>query len=241
MISYSQLGEDIYVFQNLINVPRRDIVLFEIGAFDGVKYSNSLMLETLFQCKAVLVEPSPMNFQKVCEQRKAASKHRVAVAENFGVSQFAGDHAVSGLTAMMTDDYIKQHGIDAKEIHTVITCTLDAIIAVEKVAYIDFMSIDIQGGEYSALLSMNWDIPVGTICIEMEGHDEARNDLCRALLTRQGFVFAERLVISEFWVNPNYHRANAIFDKTKVVGLSGFETRYLQDNHKAKIANKLLL
>lgn len=43
--SYSQLLEDVFVHRNHINLVRDDIVLVEVGAFDGKTYSNTLMLE----------------------------------------------------------------------------------------------------------------------------------------------------------------------------------------------------
>ena len=36
LISYSQLGEDVWIFQNFLNRPVDDAVLLEVGSFDGV-------------------------------------------------------------------------------------------------------------------------------------------------------------------------------------------------------------
>lgn len=42
--SHSQLLEDVFIHRNYINIPRKDIVLVEVGALDGKTYSNTLML-----------------------------------------------------------------------------------------------------------------------------------------------------------------------------------------------------
>lgn len=105
MKSFSQLGEDIFVFQNFINKRSKDAIILEIGAYDGVTYSNSLLIESVTGGRSILVEPSPENFSKLVKQRPEASCHRLAIAEDFGVLNFHGDAAVSGLSCNLTDEY----------------------------------------------------------------------------------------------------------------------------------------
>ena len=105
--------EDIWVHQNVINVPREDIVLMEIGAFDGIQYSNTYMLERCLECKpAFLVEPSPERVFHIRAKRPNSQILQAAVSSEFGTATFAGSSSVSGILDMMTDEYIQRWGID---------------------------------------------------------------------------------------------------------------------------------
>ena len=111
--SYSQLLEDVFVHRNHINMMRDDIVLVEVGAFDGKTYSNTLMLENILNCKpAYLVEPSPPLVSKIKKNRPKSHIHQLAISSEFSVAEFFGDKAVSGLADNLTDEYIRRWGVD---------------------------------------------------------------------------------------------------------------------------------
>jgi hypothetical protein len=97
MDSYSQLGEDIFCFQNFINVPRGDVVLLEVGTYDGKTYSNTLDLEKYHQCKCILVELSALNVRQIYKNRPDASVYNVAIMPQFGLSELLGDTPLSGI------------------------------------------------------------------------------------------------------------------------------------------------
>lgn len=56
-IFYSQQGEDIFVFRNFINQKRMDGIFVELGALDGITYSNIKFFEDNLDFKGVLIEP----------------------------------------------------------------------------------------------------------------------------------------------------------------------------------------
>ena len=57
---YSQLGEDIYIFKNFINKKVEDGIFVELGAMDGIIYSNSKFFEDTLNFKGVLIEPTSL-------------------------------------------------------------------------------------------------------------------------------------------------------------------------------------
>ena len=227
MKSYSQLGEDVYCFQNFMNIPRHDVVLFEVGAYDGLAFSNTFALEQFHGCKCVLVEPSPVNIRKIYMNRPIASIYSLAIMDNFGVCEFLGDAPVSGVKTELTDDYIKTWGLGESRRYNVLTAPLRVITAIEKSAYIDFLSIDVQGAEIHVLRSMNWNIPIGVICIELEGQNLVYDEACRGMLRERGFVLKCRLLISEFWYKPDYFRFGLLFDPNqRTLHFDSFEYQY---------------
>ena len=236
MKSYSQLGEDVYCFQNFMNIPRRDVVLFEVGAFDGQTFSNTLALEQFNDCMCVLIEPSPVNVRKIYANRAKASIHNLAIMANFAVCEFVGDSPLSGVQSALSEEYIKEWNLARFRTYNVLSAPLGAITDLEKVDYIDFISIDVQGAEIYVLRSMNWTIPMGVICIELEGQHPEHDQACRAILRDRGFQFKSRLHVSEFWFKPDYFRTPLLFDPTpKQHGFDTFEHLYFSSDWQAAL------
>jgi hypothetical protein len=97
--------------------------------------------------------------------------------------------------------------------------------------YIDFLSIDVQGAERYVLETTNWRIPIGTICIELEGHRPSDDEACRLILADNGFVLVERLMISEIWTNPSYKRAKGLFEPSLQMPLSQYDLSPYAEKH----------
>ena len=216
--------EDIWVHQNVINVPREDIVLMEIGAFDGIQYSNTYMLEKCLECKpAFLIEPSPERVFHIRAKRPNSQILQAAVSSEFGTATFAGSTSVSGILDMMTDEYIQRWGIDKYKKYNVITVPMRSVQEVHGESYIDFLSIDVQGAEIYVLESTDFSQPIGCIAIELEGHRPDNDEKCRRILESHGFKLRTRLLISEIWVNHSYQRADILYDINNKLDFSKYD------------------
>lgn len=230
--AYSQLLEDVYTHQYLINVPRPDIALVEIGAYDGIAGSNTLMLERELGAQpAYLIEPSPKNVLRIRQSRPDSPALQLAVAGEFGTAVFAGDTPVSGMLHRMTDSYRSHWKIDTYNKYNVITVPMAAVQKVIGYPYIDFLSIDVQGAERSILESFDWARPVGIICIELEGHHAEDDEVCRQLLRAHGFEFRVRLKISEIWIKSDYWRRDEIYDPSYKLELSQYAFGHGSEMH----------
>jgi FkbM family methyltransferase len=227
MKAFSQYGEDIFIIINrLINKDCKSGIIVEVGALDGLKYSNSKLFEDYFGFKCILVEPSP-SFKKIPTNRPNASWHCCALAQDFGVEMFAGNSAVAGMTKHMPQSYVDRWQVDSMNKFHVLTMPLNAIVKIEQLEYIDFLSIDVQGAELDVLKGFDFSIPVGIVCIEMEDHDLQKNQECRDILSRNGLTLFGSAHISEFWIDANYFRSAEISDKTcNPLGIDSFEPVY---------------
>ncbi len=104
MKTYSQFGEDIFiVLSNLINQKRSDGVCVEIGALDGLQYSNTKFFEDTLGFKSILIEPSN-SFSLIPFNRPRSSWHRLAITSKYGLTEFLGDTAVAGIVDFMDED-----------------------------------------------------------------------------------------------------------------------------------------
>ena len=90
---------------------------------------------------------------------------------------------------------------------------LDNILHKYKVKYIDFWSLDVEGSELEVLKTMDWNIPVYLIVMEVNSWiSEAKVQHCREILRTNGFVSDGIYGIDEWWVNKNYFRKDLLFN-----------------------------
>lgn len=166
-MKYSQAGQDSWVLSAIGNKG----FFVDVGAYDGVESSNTLLLEEK-GWSGVCIEASPDFFVNLEQNRPKAVNVNMAVMPYVGTAPFSGHKVGSGSP------------VKCAPIGDILN-----LCGAPKV--IDYMSIDIEGGEIGAISSMNWDIyKVKLITVEhnlyCEGPDN-KNEIFR-LLTAQGFV-----------------------------------------------------
>jgi FkbM family methyltransferase len=172
---YSQCGQDKFIVEKLFNGLMNGIFV-EVGANDGVTFSNTYYLEKNLHWTGVAVEPLPRAYRELLVNRKC-------IIVNGCVSNFNGDAqflALEGYTEMlsgMTSRYhgqhleriereMKIHGGDKTPI-TVPCFTLEKIVDEYKLEKIDYLSIDTEGGELEIIESLkNVKVNISVISVE---------------------------------------------------------------------------
>ena len=210
---YSQQGEDLFLFSNFINQKRKDGRYLELGAFDGVTYSNTKFFEDELGFTGVLIEPLAEAYKNLCYSRPNNECHNVAIDTQHKTVEFVGMGATAGISDLMSSSF-KKHHHQHNESYTVSASTLSSILRDASYSYLDLLSIDVEGGEQTVLESMDWSIPVYIVCIELDGSNESKDEACRNILKVNGFEFKHRMCINEFWVNPLYERASLLYNST---------------------------
>ena len=76
--SHAQHGEDLALLAKLLEATDGQPGTFvEIGAFDGVTYSNTLTLELCFNWTGVLIEANPANYARLQANRRRRPRSKV--------------------------------------------------------------------------------------------------------------------------------------------------------------------
>lgn len=192
---------------------KRGGVFVDIGANDGVEISNTHQLETEYGWTGIAVEPIPSVFEKLRANRRC---HLVngCVTPQAGRAKFiemvGGTHMLStlaindtGLTARRLRKSAKRHGADLREID--VSChTFESLLAEFSVQAVDFLSLDIEGGELEVLKSIDFDkTPVKTISVENNYYTRDIRDY----LESQGFVYVGTFKIDEIYWYGGKHLA----------------------------------
>jgi FkbM family methyltransferase len=200
-IFYGQCGEDQIVYEKYFANKRNGIFL-EMGALDGVTYSNTKFFEDTLGWSGVLIEPIPKNYEACRRSRPRSLVYNCIVSTNPEPAEIYVNGAVSSVKDYTTEQFYNGWHKD-KNIETILVPSrrLDDILHGAGIHAIDFWSLDVEGSEYEVLKTMDWDIPVRVLCMEVSGGDYTdMNEACRDLLRQHGFVFDGPAAHNELWV-----------------------------------------
>ena len=186
----------------------------EVGAYDGFRYSNSLLLKNLLGSRVICIEPSPQSAAKCRANRPDSRVWELAAHRELGLVTLVGDSPVSVVDEFGDEEYLALWGLGVAERHTCFSAPLRTVLDIEKVRYVDVLSIDVQGAELSVLQGVDWAVPIGCICIELDGHNSSKDDECRTILEREGFVLERSSSVNEFWINASYARRSVIYSES---------------------------
>lgn len=153
---FSQSGQDAFLEERVFR-GKRNGVFVEVGGYDGLTGSNCLFFELMRGWTGLLIEPSPNFFKQAAAFRRATCL-QLAVADKEGEAEFLeveqGYSQMSGLTASY--DPGLRETVEADPRHkgnliTVETRTLPQILDEHALSEVDYVSLDVEGGELAIL------------------------------------------------------------------------------------------
>ncbi len=193
---HSQVGQDKYLLDSFFR-GKRDGVFLDIGAYDGVTFSNSCFFEETMGWTGLCVEPLPGAFAKLRQRRKCLCEN-VALADEDGEAEFidcdAGidEKMLSGLRSHFDTRHVDRlnHVATAARTIQVPVKRLDTLLTAHGLDRIDFCSLDTEGAELAILESLDLQrFYVSVFTIENNYGESALPDL----MARKGYEFVARL------------------------------------------------
>ena len=172
---YSQFGQDRFVAEELLPGLQGGTFV-DIGANDGVTFSNTFHFEKELGWRGVAFEPLPWAFEKLRLSRRC-------ILVNGCVTDFDGETsfvACEGPTEMLSgiaskfdpehmariDAAMAEFGGARREI-TVRCYRLDGVLKANGISHVDYLSVDTEGGEFDILRSIDFRAtPVSVITVE---------------------------------------------------------------------------
>ncbi len=227
---YSQQGEDLFVFKNFINKKVDDGIYLEIGAYDGITYSNTLFFEENLNFRGILIEPIKTVFKKLEKNRPKNHLLNIGIDYAEGESYFLGENPASGFLDTLPKEHLKNYH-DGNIEYKVITSPISKIVNHKKYPYIDYFIIDVEGAELKVLETFDWKIELFLICIELDGLNEEKDEKCRGVLKKQGLNYITRVCGNEFWINKEYYRKEILYKKKKRNFSESFGNHVWREKH----------
>lgn len=197
---YSKDGQDAYIHKKFFPNKTHGTYI-EIGAHDGIKYSNTYFFERYLSWNGMCIEPIAEVFEQL---RKNRNNNCICVqgciSDLEGEAQFLYVNGycemLSGLALKYDPRHIQRIKLEAAqwgdtfELRTVSCYKLNDLLHNHGLYHIDYLSIDIEGGELDVLKSIDFaTFDIDVISVEDNyGYPEIRT-----FLEEQGFVLVATL------------------------------------------------
>lgn len=206
--SVSQSSESQWAMQQFF-WGRRGGTVLELGALDGLRFSNSFAFEARLGWRAVNVEASPASFARLVGNRPDALNLNLAVCAAppagapppllhyltgpspccHGIWEFMSapfrKQWYPGVTDANVGEPRHARGVNSTAVH----CgPLAAYLALLGVGHIDFWSLDVEGAELQVLRGFDLGrVTVDVIAVEADGGNLAQEAAVREHLQERGY------------------------------------------------------
>jgi len=179
----SQAGQDLWVFGEAFNEMVGGFFV-DVGAHDGVTFSNTYLLEHRYRWRGICIEANPKSFAILAANRNVACLNICLDAQE-GYVEFVTKGPTSGIVAPDTDN--KQ--AMAHEQITMKAATLRSVLERQNAPeVIDYLSIDVEGAEERILGSFPFDKYTFN-CVTVERPSK----VLRSLLASQRFLLIKEI------------------------------------------------
>lgn len=160
---YSQYGQDSFLDSKIFKKKTGGFFI-DIGANDGVTYSNTYFFEKHRRWRGICIEPHPTAFVKL-EQNRESVLIKACISNHEGKQEFLKIEGYSEMLSGLKDKYdechlerinreLKEYG-GVKEVLEVPCFKLSRILQEYQIDKVDYCSIDTEGGEIEVLESAN--------------------------------------------------------------------------------------
>lgn len=212
---YAQCQEDLFLNENIFKNKSHGIYI-ELGALDGVLYSNTKFFEDSLNWKGILIEPHPEKFKLLQQNRpnnflfnNLVSCHKNELEFRYFVNAHA---AVSGVEDTLSqhhfDNYFESNNKWLKSLQQkkifIKPVSLSEIIRSTNYEHIDLLSLDVEGHEYEVLKSWDFSIPIDIILIETLGVQPDKDELCREILINNNYKFITKYKHNEIYAIKHF-------------------------------------
>ncbi len=189
----------------------------EMGALDGVLYSNTLHLQRAHGWRGMLIEAAPDMYGKMVTARPHDIGLNAAICDHHRWVHFSpggdggaggiGGPAIAGIYEFMNDAFREQwHShVDLATLQVVPCLPLSLILKKFQVSEIDFWSLDVEGAELQVLQTFDFDaVRINVVCIEADGHDSERDAEVIALMQSKGYIYQESLLRNAWFTHHTF-------------------------------------
>ena len=179
---HSQDGQDKYLETNIFKGFKNGFFV-DVGAHDGISINNTLYFERYNGWTGINIVPIESVYNKLVTNRPFCVNIKCAVSNTDGNSEFILNKGYSELISGLKSSYDGRHlsrlqkenimTNSTTEIVNVCTKRLETIFDEQGVTRVNYMSVDVEGGEYDVIKSINFD----KVFIDVIGFENNYNDM----------------------------------------------------------------
>jgi hypothetical protein len=208
---FSDFGQDTFVVELLGG--RRNGFFIEVGAYDGVNGSNTLLLERDFEWTGLCIEANDAFYGRLAQNRRCTCVHACLYTGDANVEFLESAASAGGIVREYdaTHRYFVEHvyapAIDERGRWSTVTKAARSLASIldeyNAPNNIDYWSLDTEGSELAILLSFPFDrYEVRVLTVEHCDNPVRRTEIASVLEPR-GFRFVKKLGIDDCYQNSS--------------------------------------
>tara|TARA_B100001564_G_C20642719_1_gene672954 strand:- start:1140 stop:1931 length:792 start_codon:yes stop_codon:yes gene_type:complete len=205
---YSQQNEDKHLLKNFKIENVKNGTYLEVGAYDGVYFSNTLFLQNEFKFSGILIEPQKDLYEKLIKNRPSDFVVNSAISNSVQDKvEFIGDNLEAGIRSNIRTNLEK---FPLWKSYKVDNVKMAKIIDKSGFKYIDVMFIDTEGSELEVIKSIDFSFPISIIIVEANEINSQEDQLMFQILEENGFKFYFQIRGNYWFYNQNNDRKYGI-------------------------------
>jgi FkbM family methyltransferase len=206
---YSQCAEDKFLFEKYfskynLSGPK---FYFEMGAMDGITYSNTKFYEDTLNWSGLLVEANPLTFSKLILNRPKNKLMNIVCSSEKKALEFnicKNVPAVCGVESTKPSDFDRVYYRHSEMIKlNLVPVSLDSIFENSGVYRFDLCVLDVEGHEVNVLRSFSFKIPTVLWLIEAL-EDEEKNKEVLMIMETNNFRFMEKCAHNYVFIHNEF-------------------------------------
>ena len=205
---FSQSGQDKILKDHFFKDKKKGFFV-EIGAFDGIEGSNCFYFEKVQEWDGIAVEASKIQFNKLKKNRKCKLFNEAINSKEKDVEFIEIQEGLTQMSGIDDENYIAKEFI-SKDPNSKIgkfntkTVTFEKIVPTN--AIIDYLSLDIEGGEMDLLESIDFSkYKIKVISVENNIPDKINFEL---FFKKKNYSFFDRVGQDEIFFNNDFFKLN---------------------------------
>ena len=187
LLSKSQLRQDLFVLSELEF--KENGYFVDFGATNGCDISNSYLLETKFNWKGILAEPSKLWHSELKKNRKVNINTDCLWSETGKELIFneVDDGELSTIDEFSSSDQHKNRRLNGRQYKVNTISLKDLLIKYDAPKLIDYLSIDTEGSEFEILKNFDFDNFKFRVITCEHNYNDNREKIYK-LLTDNGYI-----------------------------------------------------
>jgi FkbM family methyltransferase len=162
----SQDGQDKFLEKKIFKGYKNGVFV-DVGAHDGLSINNTIYFEKNNNWSGINIEPNPNVFNRLVKNRPNSINLNYAVSEKEAKLDFMMNTGYTEMLSGLKDNYdtkhlqriereVKIHG-GKNNIIKVTAKRLESILDDNNISKINYLSIDVEGAEFSVIKSINFE------------------------------------------------------------------------------------
>ena len=205
---FSQSGQDKILKDHFFKDKKKGFFV-EIGAFDGIDGSNCFYFEKVQEWDGIAVEASKIQFNKLKKNRKCKLFNEAINSKEKDVEFIEVQEGLTQMSGIDDENYIAKEFIN-KDPNSKIGKFKTKTVTFEKIvptnAIIDYLSLDIEGGEMDLLESIDFSkYKIKVISVENNSPDKINFEL---FFKKKNYSFFDRVGQDEIFFNNDFFKLN---------------------------------